>query len=118
MKCLTRHNGKVLRSGDPADVDASTAQRWLSNGIATTIESDEFVVDDEMQGSGEDDLGEVAESKQEFEEEPANDEEEPEVELKAISSMSAKELYEECIARGIEVEPRKSKQSYLKLLAE
>ena len=110
MKCLTRHNGKVLHSGDSADVDASTAQRWLSKGIATIIENDEFVVDD-VQSLEEDDLSEV---EPEPEPEPDNDDVEL---LDDMSGMSAKELYDECVARGIEVEPRQSKKVYLKLLA-
>jgi hypothetical protein len=31
-------NGKVLRSGDTADIESATARRWISHGIAGPLE--------------------------------------------------------------------------------
>lgn len=86
------------KEGDVISVPDDFAARWVKNGIAVLAEEVEET----------EDVEEVVE--EEVQEEEV--EETPD-----YSGMNAKELYAICKEKGIEVEPKQSKEYYLEKLA-
>ena len=91
------------KEGDVFLVPADFARRWVKNGIAELVTEEE---------NGEDDK--VIDQEPEIEPEGTDEVQEgPD-----YSSMKAKELYDLCVEKGIEVEAKKSKEYYIEKLNE
>lgn len=91
------------KKGEELSVPENCANRWVKNKIAVLI-SEEVVEKDH------EDITE------EIENEPEGSDEV--VEAIDYSSMKAKELYDLCVERGIEVEAKKPKDYYIEKLNE
>ena len=103
MKVSTRHNGPVF-AGDIITVDDATGKKWVSKNIA-----EEVFVEKEVQEEIEDIVGQDVEPKLD----PVEPEATP---VDKFEGMTAKQLYEQCLSLGIEVEQKQAKQVYLDLL--
>lgn len=90
----TRYDGPKF-PGDEVEVDNATAKRWCNNGIAEIIEVVEDETPEEIVGQ-----------------DNTNTEETP----TSYDELTAKQLYELCVEKGIEVEPKQAKQVYIELL--
>lgn len=93
------------KEGDVISVPDDFAKRWVKNNIAAYVEDDESAVDEPVVDE------EPVEAPTE---EPETDEEQSDV--VDYSNMKAKELYDLCVERGIEVEAKKSKEYYIEML--
>ena len=93
------------KAGDFVDVPDDFARRWAKNGIAEIVE-------------GADTEEEVEETEEEVEatEDEGSEEQESEEEEVDYESMKAKELYDLCVEKGIEVKKQQPKQYYIDLL--
>lgn len=91
------------KKGEEISVPEIFANRWVKNKIAVLI-SEEVVEEDH------EDITE------EIENEPEGSDEV--VEAIDYSNMKAKELYDLCVERGIEVEAKKTKDYYIEKLNE
>ena len=96
------------KEGEVVSVPEDFARRWVKNGIA------EFVTDGQVQ---EPDGVNTQEPVVEPEGTDDVTGQEPEKE-NPYEGMKAKELYDLCIERGIEVEQKKSKEYYIEKLTE
>ena len=97
------------KEGEVIDVPEDFAKRWVKNGIAELVsevetDEEEEVIEPELINEGEG-TGEVQEGTQE------------EDAVVDYSSMKAKELYDLCVEKGIEVEAKKSKDYYIEKLS-
>lgn len=98
------------KEGDVILVPEGFANRWVKNGIAE-------LVSDEVDGEGDEVITEEPENEPE-ESNEVQEGQEPEVEAVDYASMKAKELYDLCVEKGIEVEAKKSKEYYIEKLNE
>lgn len=83
------HYGKTLFPDDVVKVDNETGLRWIGNGIAEVVESDDTI-----------ESADVSET----------------VDDGTYASKDAKALYALCKERNIDAEARKSKEHYIELL--
>ena len=90
------------KEGDVINVPDDFAARWVKNKIAVLVDAvEEAPVEEEIiEETIEEEVEEVIEEA-----------------VKDIAEMSAKELYELCQEKGIEVEAKKKKEYYLEKLA-
>ena len=91
------------KEGDVISVPKDFADRWVKNKIAVLISDDEVEEPKEI-------------IDQEIENEPEGSDEV--VEAIDYSGMKAKELYDLCIEKGIEVEAKQPKDYYIEKLNE
>lgn len=102
--------GKPFRAGELVEVPNQTASRWVKNGIAVLAE--EVYKEYEQETSkptliNEEDLDNEEDLKSDSDVE----------EIIPYKDMSAKDLYKECIKKGLEAEVRQTREYYLELLA-
>lgn len=94
------------KEGDVFDVPEDFAARWTKNGIAVYFDepvAEEPVVEEEPETNEDADVDTDAET----------DEEQSKIDY---SNMKAKELYDLCVEKGIEVETKQSKEYYIEKL--
>lgn len=87
------------KEGEVISVPDDFAKRWAKNGIAKIVDDESDSENDKNQSVGSDDVSDTNKSDD-------------------LSKLSAKELYELCNEKGLEVEAKKSKNYYLDALAE
>lgn len=85
---------KNLVEDEIVDVNQKTADRWIRIGLAEAVESDEQLDPAEGDEGGKEQSGEPS----------------------PYDGMKAKDLYDACVARGIEAEPKKAVPYYVELL--
>lgn len=102
------------KEGDVISVPEDFAHRWVKNKIAELVEVEDTDEDDDITDNGEENGSESegdAGNEDGFEE--INEDEVPDFDYE---SLTAKELYELCQKKGIEVEAKKSKAYYIEKL--
>ena len=90
--------------GDIVSVPDDFAARWVKNKIAEFVEGEDEVIEEEV-------------AQAPVEEEKTEEETETEEEVD-LGALTAKELFNMCVEKGIEVEAKKSKAYYIEKLEE
>ena len=103
------------RAGEFLDVSNDIARRWFKNNIAVVAEEVKIpVVETTKLSDNEPVYTEIEQIEDVI---PVDEEVERDLpETTALDSMNAKELYKLCCEKGLEVEPKRSKEYYLELL--
>ena len=117
MLVNTVFGGKRLTEGDEVVVAEKIARMWIARGLALPVEeakNGQPPIKDDTEGTTPDDgTTPPAEDDTEADGDAEGEDEEEEIDL---TSKTAKELYEMCIEKGLEAEPKKSKDYYINLL--
>jgi hypothetical protein len=106
------------KAGEILDVSNDIARRWFKNGIASPYAKEVEVKEEEIYTEIEqiEDVVPVNTENENEEVEETEVKEEEQAEEKPMEEMNAKELYKLCCEKGLEVEPKKSKEYYLEML--
>lgn len=105
------------KEGDVISVPKDFANRWVKNKIAELVLGDENDEDEEIIGQEDENESEGTGEVTDTQESDGETEEEPGIE-EMYDAMSAKELYELCQEKGLEVEAKKPKKYYIEKLNE
>ena len=103
------------KEGEVISVPKDFANRWVKNKIAELVLEDENDEDEEIIGQEDENESEGTGEVTDTQEPEGESTESGEVDY---ANMKAKELYDLCVEKGIEVEAKKSKEYYIEKLNE